>query len=125
MNKVLRSFSFAMLALSFTGCGADSQEQSELKSVNASPVLEDANTDALARLRTQYDTSVKTLIDSKCQKCHARIRTLNFADFDSVKKLSADMETAVASGSMPRGLPLSPEDKTTLSTFLKELAALP
>ncbi|MFZ9520477.1 MAG: hypothetical protein ACO3A4_08370 [Silvanigrellaceae bacterium] len=77
------------------------------------------------RLRAHYDASIKGLIDTHCQMCRARLPSLNFADFELVKRTAPGMQNAVASGRMPMGSPLSAEDKTTLVNFLTELAAIP
>ena len=80
--------------------------------------------DPAVQLQSQYTSSIKAIIDSRCQTCHAGTNP-KLGTFADVKAASSRAAAAVSKGSMPLGAALSAADKASLVDFFTQVAKLP
>jgi outer membrane biosynthesis protein TonB len=80
--------------------------------------------DPASQLQSQYNSSIKAIIDSRCQTCHAGTNP-KLGTFADVKAASSRAAAAVSKGSMPLGSALSAADKTSLVDFFTQVSKLP
>ena len=80
--------------------------------------------DPAVQLQSQYTSSIKAIIDSRCQTCHAGTNP-KLGTFADVKAASSRAAAAVSKGSMPLGAALSAADKASLVDFFTQVSKLP
>ncbi len=80
--------------------------------------------DPAVQLQSQYNSSIKAIIDSRCQTCHAGTNP-KLGTFADVKAASSRAAAAVSKGSMPLGAALSAADKASLVDFFTQVSKLP
>lgn len=78
-----------------------------------------SNEDELVTLNKLYDSSIKALIDQRCQGCHVE-RKSNFSDFSSTRNYAEKAHKNMKIGMMPPK-PIPPEERSQLLDFFDKL----